>query len=76
MTGLTLFDMGLFEPSVMGGAGGMRGSHHNFIVIAPMIMKFGTGIKLDVFYTTVTENLVASLLSRNYDVITSISANA
>ena len=22
--------------------------HHNFIVIAPMIMKFGTGIKLDV----------------------------
>ena len=76
MTGLTLFDMGFFELSVMGGcAGGMRVRHHNFVVIAPMIMKFGTGIKLDVFYTMVTEKLVASLLLRNYDVITSISAN-
>ena len=27
--------------------------HHNFVVIAPMIMKFGTGVKLDVFYTKV-----------------------
>ena len=52
MTGLTLFDMGIFEPSVMGG-----GVHHNFVVIAPMIMKFGTGIKLDVYYTTVTKSL-------------------
>ena len=25
----------------------MRGPHHNFVVIAPMIMKFGTGVKLD-----------------------------
>ena len=58
------------------GAGGMRGPHHNFVVIAPMIMKFGTGIKLDVFYTMVTEKLVASLLLRNYDVMTSILANA
>ena len=75
--GLTLFDMGFFEPSVGGGGGGEHeGSHHNFVVIAPMIMKFGTGIKLDVFYTMVTEKLVASLLLRNYDVITSISANA
>ena len=31
----------------------MRVPHHNFVVIAPMIMKFGTGVKLDVFYTTV-----------------------
>ena len=53
----------------------MKGPHHNFVVIAPMIMKFGTGIQLDVFYTMVTEKLVASLLLRNYDVITSISAN-
>ena len=27
--------------------------HHNFVVIAPIVMKFGTGIKLDVFYTMV-----------------------
>ena len=33
----------------------MRASHHNFVVIAPMIMKFGTGVKLDVFYTMVTK---------------------
>ena len=46
--------MGFFEPSVMGR--GHEGPHHNF-VIASMIMKFGTGVKLDVFYTTVTKNL-------------------
>ena len=34
----------------------MRAPHHNFVVIAPMIMKFGTGVKLDVFYTMVTKN--------------------
>ena len=34
--------MGFFEPSVMG-----RG-HHNFVVIALMIIKFGTVLKLDV----------------------------
>ena len=37
--------------------GGGGGSHHNFVVIAPMIMKFGTGIKLDVFSTMVTKSL-------------------
>ena len=43
------------ESSVMGGGGGEghEGLYHNFVVIAPMIMKFGTGIKLDVFYTVV-----------------------
>ena len=42
----------------MGGGGeGMRAPHHNFVVVAPMIMKFGTGGKLDVFYTMVTKNL-------------------
>ena len=37
---ITLFDMGFFY----------------FVVIAPMIMKFGTGIKPDVFYTMVTKS--------------------
>ena len=45
--------MGFFEPSVMGGGGG----HHNFVVIAPMIMKLGTVVKPDIFYTMVTKNL-------------------
>ena len=51
--------MGFFEPSVMGGGGGgraMRAPHHNYVAIAPMIMKFGTGVKLNVFYTMVTKN--------------------
>ena len=56
----------------MGGGGGMRAPHHNFVVITLMIMKFGTGVKLDVFYTTVTKKFVTSLLLRNYDVITCI----
>ena len=34
-----------------GGGRGMRAPHRNFVVITPMIKKFGTGIKLDVFYT-------------------------
>ena len=41
-----------------------------------MVIQFGTDIKLDVFYTTVTKNFVTSLLLRNYDVITCILANA
>ena len=36
--------------------------HHNFAVIAPMIMKFGTGVKLDEFYAMVTKKFVTSLL--------------
>ena len=70
---LTVFDMGFFELSVMGG--GHEGPHHNFVVIVPMIMKFGTGIKLDVFYTMVTNKFVTSLLLRHYDVITCILAD-
>ena len=59
------------------GEGGHEGSpFHNFVVIASMIMKFGTGIKLDVFYTVVTKKFVTSLLLRNYDVITCILADA
>ena len=71
---LTLFDMGFFL-TVSHGGGGMRAPHHNFVVIAPMIMKFGTGVKLDVFYTMVTKIFVTSLLLRHYDVITCILAD-
>ena len=39
------------------GGGGHEAPYHNFVVIAPMITKFGTGVKLDVFYTMVTKNL-------------------
>ena len=63
--------MGFFEPSVIGGGGG-----HDFVVIAPMIMKFSTSIKLDVFYTMGTKKFVTSLLLRNYDVIACILADA
>ena len=52
------------------------GGHHNFVVIALMIMKFGTGIKLDVFYTMVTKNFLTSLLLHNHDVITCILVDA
>ena len=48
--------MGFFEPSVMGG-GGHEGPYHNFVVVAPMIMKFGTDVKLDVFCTMETKNM-------------------
>ena len=64
--------MGFFAPSV-GGGGGDEGSHHKFVIVL-MIMKFGTGIKFDVFYTMVAKKFVMSLLLRNYDVITCISA--
>ena len=76
---LTLFDMGFFEPSLMwggGGRGGHEGPHHKFVVIAPMIMKFGRGVKLDFFYTMITKTFVTSLLLRHYDVITCILANS
>ena len=53
---------------------------HNFVVIAifiaPMIMKFSTGMKLYVFYTAITRTFLTSPLLRNYDVITCILADA
>ena len=49
--------MGFFEPSVMGRGGGHESPHHNFVVIAPMIIKFGTGVKRDVFYTMIIKSL-------------------
>ena len=49
--------MGFFELSVGGRRErGMRAFYYNFVVIAPMIMKFGTAVKLDVFYTLVAKN--------------------
>ena len=54
----------------------MASPHHNFVVIAPMIIKFGIGMKLDVFYTVLTKKFVTSLLLRNYDVITCILEDA
>ena len=48
--------MGFFEPSVMVRGGRHEGPHHNFVVIASMIMKIGTVIKLDIFYTMITKN--------------------
>ena len=56
------------------GGGSHEGPHHNVVVIAPMIMKFGSGVKLDVFYTIVTK-IVTSLLLRHYDIITCILAD-
>ena len=50
--------------------------HHNFVVISPKIMKFDTGVKLDVFYTMVSKQFMKSLLLRHYDVITCILADA
>ena len=40
-----------------------------------MIMTFGTGIEIDVFYTMITKTIMTSLLLRNYDVITYILAD-
>ena len=57
------------------GGGGHDVPHHKFVVIAPMIMKFGRGVKLDVFYTLVSKKFVTSLLLRNYDIITCILAD-
>ena len=49
--------------------------HHNFVVFALMIMKFGKGMKLDVFYTVITKKFVTPLLLCHYDVITCILAD-
>ena len=56
--------------------GGHEGPHHNFVVIAPMIMKFGTGIKLYVFHIMVTKKFLTSIQLRNYNVTTCILTNA
>ena len=53
----------------------MRAPHHNFVVVALMIMKFGTDVKLDIFYTMVTKNCEVITIC-HYDVITCILADA
>ena len=35
----------------------MMAPHHNFVVVLPVIMRFDTGMKLDVFYTILKKNL-------------------
>ena len=46
--------MGFLNNQSWGGGGEHHAPlHHNFVVIAPMIMKFDTGMKLDVFNTMV-----------------------
>ena len=67
--------MGIFLNRQLWGGGGHESPHHNFVVIALMIMKFDTGVKFDVFYTVVTKTFVTSLLLRQYDVITCILAD-
>ena len=41
----------------LGGGRDHDAPHHDFVVIALMITKFSSGIKLDVFYTMVTKSL-------------------
>ena len=80
---LTLFDITCLKHQSLGRGGGGGGSrwgiirahHHNFVVIVLMIVKFGTGMKLDVFYTVIAKEFMTSLLLRNYDVITCILAD-
>ena len=70
--------MGFFDCQSLGGRGEgkLRAPHNNFVVTAPMMMTFGAGIKLVVFYTMVRQMFVTSLLLRNYNVIICILADA
>ena len=63
--------MAFFELSVM--EGGMRAPHHKYVVvIASVIMRFGTGVKLDVFYAMVAKYSLMPLLLHHYEAITCI----
>ena len=75
LTNLTLFDIGLSGIVTYGGHEPPP-PNHNFVVIAAMIMKFGTDINFNISYTVATKTFVASPLLRNYDVITRILADA
>ena len=61
--------MACLEPSAL------KGTHHNFVVHALMIMKLGTDMELDVLYTMITKHFVTMLLLSNYDAITGIYAD-
>ena len=54
------------EPSTL------KGTHHNFVVHALMILKLGTDMELDVLYTMVTKHFVTMLLLSSYNAITGI----
>ena len=56
--------MGFFEPLVIGGGGREPPPPIITIAIAPIIMKFRTDVKPDVFYTMVIKNCdVATITS-------------
>ena len=61
--------MACLEPSAL------KGTHHNFVVHAPTIIKLGTDMELDVLYTMVTKYFVTIILLSNYDAITGIYAD-
>ena len=63
------FTLACLEPSAL------KGTHHNFVLHAPTIIKLGTGMELDVLYRMVTKLFVTVILLSNYDAITGIYAD-
>ena len=63
------FTLACLKPSVL------KGTHHNFVVHAPTIMKSGTDMEIYVLHTMVTKHFVTMLLLSNYDAITGIYAD-
>ena len=61
------FTLACLEPSAL------KGTHHNFVVHAPTIIKLGTDMELDVLM--VTKRFVTMVLLSNYDAITGIYAD-
>ena len=66
---LYYFTLACLKPSAL------KGTHHNFVVHAPTIMKLGTDMELDVLHTMVTKHFATMLLLSNYDAITGIYAD-
>ena len=66
---LYYFTLACLKPSAL------KGTHRNFFVHAPTIMKLGTDMELNVLHTMVTKRFVTMLLLRNYDAITGIYAD-
>ena len=58
-----------------GGGRGMMSSHHKFVVIVPMIMKFAEVSSLTYSTHLMSKKFVTSRLLHNYDIITCILAN-
>ena len=50
-----------------------EGPHHNFVVIAPMVMKFGTGVKLDPVASLSNSSDPVASLSNSSDPVASLS---